>query len=146
MKSFAELTAKQKWIEVLRWFCILPAAVLAGMVPRLVYRLLVPPQMVQPPGVPPIRISDFQRFYLPYIMGAIMAAAFVIVGARVAPRGRVAVATVLAVLWIIYWYMEHVLPHDSHDLRYYRYFFVATIAAAAAVASVAYSNKRQTAP
>jgi hypothetical protein len=146
MKSFAELTAKQKCIEVVRWFCVLPAAVLAGMVPRLLYRLLVPPLMVQPPGVPRIRVSDFQRFYLPHIMGAIMAAAFVIVGAKVAPRYRVAVAAVLAVLWIVYSYTVHVLPHQGHDPRFYRYFFVATIAAAAAVAYVAYSNKRQTDP
>jgi hypothetical protein len=141
MKLFAELTGKEKGIEVLRWLCVVPAVVLAGMAPRVIARLLMPPALAQPPGTPPVPVSDFQRYYLPTIIGIVMAAGFVIVGAKVAPRWRLRVAVVLALLWMLYSFAVHVLPHPVRDLRHYQHFIVASIAAAGSAAYVWHSEK-----
>jgi hypothetical protein len=88
--------------------------------------------MAQLPGTPRPPVSDFQRIYLPHMLGLVMAAAFVVVGAKMAPRCRLPVAATLAVAWIILSYRIHVWPHASFELRYLSQFIVATIAALAA--------------
>ena len=88
MRSFAELTAREKSIEVVRWVLVVPAAWLAGMALPFLERLVRPPMMVQPPGTPRPQVSDFQQFYLPHLLGIVMAAAFVIVGAKMARAGE----------------------------------------------------------
>jgi hypothetical protein len=143
MRPFAELSAKEKGIEVVRWVCVLPAAWLAGMAPRYIEMLVRPPAMAQLPGTPRPVESDFQRFYLPHMMGLVMAAAFVIVGAKVAPRWRRPVAAVLAVLWMIFTYLIHVGPHASYELRYLSQFIVATVAGLGAAAYIWFSESRQ---
>jgi hypothetical protein len=143
MRSFAELGANEKLIEIVRWVCVAPAAVLAGMAPRYLVSLLIPPPLAQPPGTPPVPVSDFQRYFLPYLMGFVMAALFVIVGAKISPRRRVLVAIVLAVLWTLYSFVVHVLPHLPHDPRHYRHLYVAAISAAVAAANIWYSERRK---
>ena len=143
MKSFSERTGKEKAIELLRWVLVPCVAVLAGfVVPRLIANFLMPPALAQPPGTPRVPPSDFQRFYLPWIATILMGAAFVIAGAKTAPRGRFATALVLVTLWTLYSLMWHVLVHPVRDIRHYTQFLVATLAAASGAAYIAYSEKR----
>ena len=135
MQSFAELSSKEKVIEVVRWLCVLPAAWLAGMAPRFLVALIRPPVMAQLPGTPRPPVSDFQRIYLPLLIGILMAGAFVVVGAKIAPRRRVLVAIVLAAFWTLYVFTIHVLLPASYEPRYVARHF---ISAAAAVAAAVY--------
>jgi hypothetical protein len=141
MRSFADLTPKEKCVEMVRWVFVVPAAVLAGMAPRVVTSFLMPPALAQPLGAPPVTVPDFQRYYLPHLVGFVMAAGFVLVGAKMAPRWRTPVAVVLAVLWTAYSFLIHVWPHLGHDPRHYRYLYVAAISAAAAAVSIWHSEK-----
>ena len=70
-----------------------------------------------------------------------MAAAFIIVGAKVAPRWRVPVAGILAAAWIVFSYLIHVRPHASFELRYLNYFLAATVGALAATIYVWWSER-----
>ena len=142
MRPFTELSTKQKCIEVVRWICVLPSAWLAAMVPRFIYWLLVPPMTVQPPGTPRPPVFDFQRVYLPHFFSLVMAAAFVFVGAKMAPRSRLAVALFLSVLWLVYSFTIHVLPHASYELRYLTHFLIAMVGALAATAYVWFSESK----
>jgi hypothetical protein len=141
MQSFTELSAREKSIDVLRWLLVVPAAWLAGMAPRFIERLMRPPVMAQLPGTPRLPVSDFQRIYLPHLLGIVMAAAFIIVGAKVAPRWRVPVAGILATAWIVFSYLHHVRPHASFELRYLTYFLAATVGALAATIYVWWSER-----
>jgi hypothetical protein len=129
-------------MEVVRWVCVLPSAWLAGMAPRFIDRLVRPPALALPPGTPRPTVSDFQRIYLPHLLGFVMATLFVVVGAKMAPRSRLAVASVLAFLWMIFCYLIHVRPHGSYELRYLTQFIVATLAALAATAYIWNSESR----
>jgi hypothetical protein len=142
MRWFAELSTRDKSIEVVRWVLVLPAAWLAGMAPRFIARVLIPPTMVQPPGMPRPRVSDFQQIYLPHLLAVVMAAAFVIVGAKVAPRRRVLVAGILAALWIAFSFLIHVGPHDSFELRYLARPIVAMVGAVGAAGYVWWSERK----
>ena len=141
MKSFAELSVREKSVEVARWVLVVPAAWVAGMALVFLERLVRPPMMVLPPGTPRPPVSDFQRIYLPHLMGAVMAVAFVIVGANVAPRWRVPVAAILAVMWMAFSYLVHVGPHASFELRYLTHFIVATVGAIGATVYVWWSER-----
>jgi hypothetical protein len=143
MRPFAELSGKEKCVEVLRWLCVLPAAWLASMTPRYIYMLVRPPMMAQPPGTPPPPVSEFQRFYLPHLFGLVMAAAYVIVGAKIAPRWRLRVAAILAVTWMVFSYLIHVRSHHSFELRYWTHFIVASMGVFGANAYIAYSESRK---
>ncbi len=140
MPSFTDLSAREKIIEVVRWLLVVPAAWLAGMTPRFIDRLVRPPAMAQLPGMPQPPVSDFQRFYF-HLLGIVMAAAFVIVGAKVSPRWRVPVAGILAAAWIVFSYLIHVRPHHSFELRYLTYFMAATGGALAATIYVWWSER-----
>jgi hypothetical protein len=143
MRPFVELSAKEKATEIVRWLCILPAAWLAGMTPVFIDRLLRPPALALPPGTPRPVVSDLQRLYLPHLLGIVMAAAFVIFGAKIAPRWRLPVAATLAALWMLFSYLIHVGPHASFELRYLTHFIVATLSALTATAYIAYAESRQ---
>jgi hypothetical protein len=143
VRPFAELSAKEKCVEVVRWLCVVPAAWLAGMLPRFIYAIVRPPALAQLPGTPRPPVSDLQRIYLPHLLGIVMAAAFVIVGAKLAPRWRLPAAAVLAVLWMVFSYGIHVWPHASFALRYLSQFMVASVSALAATAYIWYSETRK---
>jgi len=99
MKTFAQLTGREKGIELLRWMGVLPAAgvglltgyFMAGVLLGLAAAL----RIVGPP-------SDFGwNRLLRYVIWLFpMGALFVLAGALTAPRWRLAVAGVLAVFWI----------------------------------------------
>ena len=100
MNSFSELAGKQKAIELLRWISVLPAAVLAytavGLIvsaaPNTHWLLLI--------------------FYMP------KEAAFVIAGAKMAPRSRGAATIALVALGSIKSLTIHVLGQNAGLTNY----------------------------
>jgi hypothetical protein len=109
------------------------------MAPVFLERLIRPPVVAQVPGTPGPTVSDFQ-IYLHHLLGVVMAVAFVIVGAKVAPRWRVRVAGTLAVMWMAFSYVMHVGPHASFELRYLTHFIVAVVGAIGAATYVWWSE------
>jgi hypothetical protein len=102
MSPFSERSGKAQAIELLRWALVPCVAVLAGFVaPRLIASSLMPAARAQPPGIPRVPPSEFQRLVLPWIATILMGAAFVVAGARTAPRARLVTAFVLVNLWTL---------------------------------------------
>jgi len=146
MKSFSELTGKEKAVELLRWILVPPAAGLAVFALQFVARFVWPPAYAQLPGTAAMPVSDFHRFILPRIFGMLMAAAFVIAGAKMAPRSRLVAAIALAILWTGYCFMNHVLVHLGRGTPHYLDFALAIAAAAGGVAYIFYSEKSKARP
>jgi hypothetical protein len=141
MKSFAELTGKAKAIELARWICVPAAAVLGSVVPRIIAGFVMPRAMAMPPGVSRSLDSDFRRFILSRIFEVLVAVAFVVAGAIVAPRWRHAVAIVLAALWILYSFGAHVWVHIGRGIPNYSDFAVTAVAATCGAAYIFYREK-----
>ena len=59
MKSFAELTGKEKSTERLRWVCVPAAAVLGVLVLRVIAGFVMTPVLAQLPGSAAMPASDF---------------------------------------------------------------------------------------
>jgi hypothetical protein len=101
MKSFSELTGKEKLIELLRWLCIPPAAMLGFVVAYYGGGFCLPLAefvgIVNPPSD-----MGFNRMLRYVIWLFPMGAAYVVAGALAAPRWRMLPALVLAVLWILW--------------------------------------------
>jgi hypothetical protein len=135
MKSFADLTGTEKLLELLRWLAVLPAAVLANLAPRFLAGFMMSRPVAQPLGVPPLPVSDFQRYVLSWLFGLLMGALFVFVGAKTAPRFRPATAVVLAFLWTLYAFLIHIAVHLGQGVPHYTHF---AIGAGGAVGTAAY--------
>ena len=144
MKRFSDLTGKEKLVELLRWLLVPAAAVLGVLALGFIAGLLIPPLLAQPPGSPPAPLSAFRRLVLPRILSILVAAGFVIAGAKTAPRFRIPTAVVLAIVWALYSFMSHVLIHLGRGTPHYAHFAVAAVAAASAAAYVVSSEKRKT--
>ena len=144
MKPFSALTGKEKALELLRWLCVPIAAVLAVAILIFIARLAMPPTYVQPPGSPPPPAPIIPRVVTFRAFSVIAALAFVVAGAKTAPRFRLIVALVLASLWIAHAFLYRVyvhLPGTPHYLD-----FALAIAAAGGGAALIYyaeKSKRQ---
>lgn len=141
MKSFSELTGKEKITELLLWLCVPAAAVLGVLALRLIAGFVMPPVLAQLPGSAAMPASDFGRVFLHSVSGILTAAVFVIAGAKTAPRGRLATAIVLAGLWGLAALSSHVLVHLSQGTPHYMHFFVEAMGAAGAAVAIGYSEK-----
>jgi len=141
MKPFDQLTGREKTIEALRWLLVPVAAAAAVYILLLISRLAMPPAMAQPPGTPPQVMSDFERWVMPRIFNVLISGSFVLAGAKVAPRGRLVVALVLAALWIGYSFLIHVYVHLGRGTPNHWHFFLSVLAPALAVALIGYSER-----
>ncbi len=141
MKSVTELTLKEKNIELLRWLCVPTAAVLGVLALHIVAGFVMRPALSQLSGSAAMPASDFRRFSLHSLSGILAAAVFVIAGAKTAPRGRLATAIVLAVLWSLSALTSHVLVHLSQGTPHYMHFLVEAVGAAGSVLAIGYSEK-----
>ena len=133
MKAFSELTGQEKSVELLRWLLVPVAAALAVIVPDIIARLVM-------------AMSDFYRVILPWLDHGLIGAAFVNAGAKTAPRGRLATAIVLAVLWSLSALLSHVLMQPSPGIRNYAHFAVAALSAVGGAAYFYYSEKSKRSP
>ena len=132
MKSFSELTRKEKVIEVVRWVCVLPVAMLASLVGHLLTVAIV----VQP--VMNGWSHEGTGRWLRHLIGGFLGgAAFVVAGAKTAPRFRRATALVLAAGYIVSAVGTHWVHHG--DLIPV---VAATVAAAGGVAYHFCSDRR----
>jgi hypothetical protein len=142
MKRFAELSGGQRAIEVVRWMCVLPAAILTSRLPYLIFWLLMPPAMARLPGTPkPPPLPDWQRMLIPWLLALLTAPGFVLIGSLVAPRHRRYVAIVLAILATLHAFLYHVVIHLPGTPHYTH--FVAAVLAAASSAGLMWYFDRQ---
>jgi len=142
MRSFSELTGKEKAVEVVRWLCVPIVAVLAGLAIQIIAGFIIGSVFARPPGFAAMPAPDFQRLlHLFRAVGVLMAAAFVIAGAFVAPRCRLAAALVLVGLWTVYSLLSHVLVHLGQGKPHYLDFALAALAAFGAAAYIFYSER-----
>lgn len=146
IKRFSELTIAGQAIEVLRWFCLLPAAYLSSRLPYLFFWLLIPLPMAQPPGTPqPPPSSYLQRMLLSLVAALLVSLHFVLAGSLVAPRRRGYVAIVLALLATLHAVLYHIVIHLP-GTPHYTSFAAALLAAFASAALVFYLDRRRPAP
>jgi hypothetical protein len=141
MKLFSELTGKEQALEAWRWLCVPLVAVLTVVALGMASRLMMPPVYAQPPGTPPMQLSEFHQYVLPRIFGILMAA-FVVAGAKTAPRFRLATAVALAAGWIAYAMMNFVLIHLGRGAPHYLNFTLAIAATAGAAGYIFYSERK----
>ncbi len=141
MKSFSELTGKEKSTELLRWICVPAAAVLGVLALRIIAGFVMPRVPAQLSGSAALPGSDFRRLFLHSVSGILTAAVFVIAGAKTAPRRRLAIAIVLAGLWSLSALSSHVLVHLSQGTPHYTHFVVEAVGAAGAAVAIGYSEK-----
>lgn len=137
MKPFSALTEKEKLIELLRWFSVLPAAVLGFFAAYYAGGFLLP--LAEALGVvnPPSDMG-FNR-YLRYLIWLFpMGVAFVIAGAKTAPRFRLAAASVLAVLWVLWTGRTHGFSYEA--------VISAAVAAGCGTAFIFYAEKSKVRP
>lgn len=102
---------------------------------------VMPRVLAQLPGSVAMPTSDFRRFFLHSVSGLLTAAVSVIAGAKTAPRGRLATASVLAGLWSLSALMSHVLMQSSRGIRNYTDFVVEAVAATGAAVAICSSEK-----
>ena len=98
MKTFSELTGKEKLIEVLRWIAVLPAAALGGAAAHILIILGNSPGCTRGMINPDESIID--RLMVVTISNIAFGATVVIAGAKTAPRARRVTAFVLTGLLI----------------------------------------------
>ena len=141
MKRFAELSSREKAIEVLRWVLVPVIVVGFNLFLVLIWRTIIPPALAQPPGTAATPPSDFQRYILPRVVGLLMAFGIVFFSARIAPRYRLGVAIVLAGVWLVYGFFRFVVVHLGQGTPQYIDLLVAIAGAAAAIALVYYTER-----
>lgn len=107
MTPFSDLTGRARLIEVLRWLCILPAAVLANFVVQFFVGAVV--QFARSAGWD--NLSDSAIAYSTGLLLGYVApkSAFVVVGSKVAPRRQLGTAIVLTALGILFSLLTHVV-------------------------------------
>ena len=144
MKLFSERTGKEKAIELLRWLLVPCVGVLIGrVIPRLITDLLWWPIIthIHLSRIGPVSHSKMETSRL-LLVSIVLGAAFVVAGAKMAPRARVMTAFLLGTFWPLYWFYSDVrLVLWADGLSYVRTFF-ATLSAASGVGFIAYSEKR----
>jgi hypothetical protein len=123
-------------VAALRWLAVLPASILTTVTLIALTRMITPRRMAQLPGTPIAPATVVERYLLPLLVMTLMSLAFVIVGARVAPRRRPQTATVLAILWTVYAFLLHVFVHLGRGRPHWLLFSVAVLAAIAGVVQI----------
>jgi hypothetical protein len=145
MKPFAALSARDKAIEVVRWLCVPVAAALAVSLFIFIGSLAIPRVYAQLPGSP-VAPPGILRVVTIRTFSALMAASFVLAGAKMAPRYRAIVASVLAAMWIGLSFMSHIVIHLGQGTPLYFDFALAIAAVAAAIALIHYTEKPRRSP
>jgi hypothetical protein len=81
MRSFSELTAQEKALEVLRWALVPVACVAAVLLMSLLAGMMIAPMMAQTPGAP-VQGPDYQRMAMQREIGVLTIEAFDWAGAK----------------------------------------------------------------
>jgi len=141
MKPFAALAANEKAVEIVRWLCVPVAAGAALYAVIFLAGLAMPRAMVRPPGAPPPPTPAIPRIVTFRAFSILAGLAFVVAGAKTAPRRRVVAALVLAALWIGYAFLYRIYVHLGRGTPHYFDFALAIAAAGGAAALIYYAEK-----
>jgi hypothetical protein len=115
MKPFSELTGRGRLIEVLRLLCVLPAAVLGHIALEFVVEATWQIANSGGWGIP--GDSNIVRSLMMFLHLVPPKSAFVIAGARMAPRYQRATAIVLTLLAFLFSLMTHVISQHQAGRR-----------------------------
>jgi hypothetical protein len=124
----------------LRWLAVLPASILSTAALIALTKVVTHRRMAQLPGTPVASPTIIERYLLPLTFLTLMGLAFVIVGAKIAPRRRPQTAAVLSVLWTAYAFLLYVFIHINRGRPHWLFFLVA---AAAGIAGVVYIRRSE---
>ena len=122
MVAFSELTGKEKAIELLRWICVLPAAMLAYVAVGFV--------ISSAPNTHWVLLIC----YMPKEI------AFVVAGAKTAPRSRTIATLVLAAVAILASLAIHVLTQQRVGLTNYLHFGAESVGAVIGAIYIVYAE------
>jgi hypothetical protein len=149
MTPFSESTRHEKLIEVSRWICVLPAAVLGNIVAQFVVGVVV---QIAGHGEWDILGDSSVAYYLRFILYYMpRKMAFVLAGAKMAPRHQMTTGIFLAMLGILLSLITHVLGQHlvgNHvGLVNFTHFFAESTGALGGTACIFLQNwkKRRTA-
>jgi hypothetical protein len=128
---------REKVIRWLRWVCVLPASVLgsiaaqfiAGMVGRLAVSAWGSPAE-----------STFV-YYLVLLLYIPKEAGFVVSGAKMAPRGRLQTAIVLAVVRVLMSLIVHIVGQATPGVGNYTHFAVESTGSALGLSYILFSER-----
>jgi hypothetical protein len=107
MKPFSELSRRERLIEVVRWICFLPAALLSARVAQLVGGLLF---LMQRPSWQQAGDTTVVSYWVQAVLYYVVPEVLVVfVGAKVAPRRQREVAIGLASVAILLSLVKHIV-------------------------------------
>lgn len=136
MDDSPPVETQRRWIEVVRWLCVLPAAYFAswlfGSAVVFLFSLV---------GAE-LRGSGYPAFLFPLLQTLPSGIAFTLVGALVAPSRQTATATLLATLFIPMSLVIHILGQSNPGLTNYMHAIGGSLGAVSGVAVVLYLGVR----
>ena len=115
MKPFTELTGRGRLIEVLRWLCVLPAAVLGEIALEFVVAAAV--QIAVYGGWGILGDSNIAYFLRMFLFHVLPKSVFVIAGTKMAPRYQGVTAIVLTLLGFLFSLLTHVISQHLAGRR-----------------------------
>lgn len=128
---------REKTVELLRWICVVPAAVIGGFAARYLGSIVGRFAIY---GWGPVSESNIGFSILLFVY-AISSAAFVLAGAFTAPRNRRIAALVLAIAGTLLSLLTHVLSQPHPGMVNYLHLAAETAGAALSVPYVFYLEK-----
>jgi hypothetical protein len=148
IKRFAQLTLPERLIELLRWVCVLPAAVLADTAAQLVIDAAVQfASQGRPNFVGDSIIAYLFALLLYYVLPK---SASIIAGAKTAPRFQGATAITLTVVAFLFSLMTHVISQHLAGRRIgitnCTHLFAETVGAVCGAACILFKVRRSRRP
>jgi hypothetical protein len=148
MKPFSELTLSERLIELLRWVCVLPVAVLLDTTAELVINAVV---QFASHGEPSILGGSIIAYSLTLLLHYVLPkSASVIAGAKTAPRFQWATAITLTVVAFLFSLLTHVISQHLAGRRIgitnCTHLFAETVGAVCGAAYILFEVRRNRRP
>ena len=131
---------ERRWINALRWLCVLPAAYLASWLFGGVVVFLLSSLGIE------LRGSGYPAFVFPLLQTLPAGIAFTMVGAIVAPSRRTATATTLAALYILISLVIHIIGQPTLGLANYMHAMGGSLGALIGAAATLHTRFRSVQP
>ena len=127
---------RDKVIELVRWLGVLPASVGGWFLGKTISRVLY--WLISIGGTVNLREMHYPDFLLVLLFYPPKSAAFVVLGALMAPRFRTASAVVLAILTVLLSLQIHVTGQRNPGSTNYMHFSTESLGAVCGAAGIAY--------
>ena len=131
---------ERRWINVLRWLCVLPAAYFASWLFGGVVVFLLSSLGIE------LRGSGYPAFVFPLVQTFPNGVVFTMAGALVAPGRRTATATTLAALFIPMSLVIHIIGQSSPGLTNYMHAIGGSLGALIGAAATLHKKFRSVQP